>query len=65
MSETNCAFGVGDQGQRYEVQGHTRDGGAWETVGWGEAEDGGSLAEGARLWPRYDDVRVIDRKETA
>lgn len=51
----------GDEGQRYEVQAQRRDGENWDVIGWTNDETGGSLAEGARLWPRYQDVRVIDR----
>ncbi len=52
---------IGDKGQRFQVEGRTRESGEWETVGWTEDPTGGCLVSGARKWPRYDDVRVVDR----
>lgn len=52
---------TGDRGQRYEVQGQDRATGVWHVIGWTDSSDGGRLAEGTRMWPRWSDVRVIDR----
>ncbi len=56
---------TGDMGQRYQVEGLGRDSDKWEVVGWTESEDGGSLAEGVRFWPKFKDVRVTDRSPQA
>lgn len=45
-------------GREFEVVGLRRDGSGEEVLGWTDNSDGGSLAEGARLWPRYKAVEV-------
>lgn len=52
---------IGDKGQPYQVEGLSRYTGKWEVVGWTDQPDGGSIAEGTRLWPKFKDTRVIDR----
>lgn len=51
---------IGDRGQRYEVRGVMRDG-TVEVFGWTNEPKGGTLLEGAKLWPRYKTAFVIDR----
>jgi len=54
---------TGDRGQRYEVRATERATGKQIVIGWTNRADGGSIAEGSRLWPRLRDVVVIDRGE--
>lgn len=52
---------TGDEGQRYEVHGILEDG-TDEIMGWTNHEDGGGLFKSAKLWPRYKDAYILDRK---
>lgn len=58
----NSAPPTGDKGQRYEVTAYDLEDKARRVIGWTNEPDGGGLAEGARLWPRVNDVQVIDRE---
>ena len=64
QSEHDCRFTpkVGDMGQRYQVEGKLPDG-QWQVVGWSQKPDGGMLADATRLWPRFVDVRIVDREK--
>ena len=53
---------IGDRGQRYQVEGLHYETGDWEVMGWSDQEDG-PLVTSARMWPRYERVRVRDRAE--
>ncbi len=53
---------TGDRGQRYEVRATRRETGEQIVIGWTPREDGGPIAESARLWPAMRDVVVIDRE---